>query len=463
MKKVKFLIILFVCIISINSCKKNNADSEIDNHECIAYEWVFPEGTKCNTTVYAEYKCIQCGKVSERSEQKKNHVFEEEEVLATCSEDGYYRKTCCDCGYTQEVIYPATGMHSYRYEITIKATDDHYGYKRPICKMCGLKGERVAYVNNGFSDHGKLSVNGADLVDEYGEKFQLIGLSTHGLQWFNRYVNYESFDAIHNEFGINVIRLALYTSEDGYCETDESNQAFLYSKIVEGIKIATELDMYVIVDWHMVGATNVNDKNPLYYKAEAMEFFSRISEEFKDYDNILYEIMNEPNGDTTWAECKAYANLVIPKIRENDADAIILVGNPKWTADLNSVMASPLEGYDNIMYTYHFYANGHYNFEQVRTAYQKGFPVFISEHGGMNSSGDGLIDYESITNWYRILDQYNISYVAWNISNSNGSASILLPSNQSLTDFSDSGLKEWGIWYKSWVRSKFGLPTKKTG
>lgn len=464
MNKIKLVIFLIIGILVLNSCGKNNNeknDDNLDKHDCTQFEWMFPEKTKCGDFAYAEYKCIECGNVIERSEKKKEHIFEEDELQATCSENGYYHKTCQNCDYYEEVIYPATGVHSFKYEISVKATAERYGYKRPVCKMCGLKGERVAYAANGYSDHGKLSVQGADLVDEHGEKFQLVGLSTHGLQWFNRYVNYDSFDAIHNEFGINVIRLALYTAENGYCDSTESNKEFLYNKVVEGIKYATELDMYVIVDWHMVGADDVNDKNPLYYRNEAIEFFSRITKEFKDYDNILYEIMNEPNGSTTWAQCKAYANLVIPKIRENDEDAIILVGNPKWTADLNSVMASPLEGYTNIMYTYHFYANGHYSFEEVKNAYEKGFPVFISEHGGMESSGDGPIDYESIKNWYRILDTYNISYVAWNISNSNGSASILLPSNTSLTDFSDSGLKEWGIWYKAWVRNKFGLPTKK--
>ena len=216
------------------------------------------------------------------------------------------------------------------------------------------------------------------------------------------------------------------------------------------------MGLYVIIDWHMVGAEDVNDKNPLYYKDEAMDFFSRISKEFKDYDNVLYEIMNEPNGSTTWKQCKTYAELVIPKIREN-TDGIILVGNPNWTANLNAVMADPLVGYENIMYTYHFYAAGHKNTYQVTNAYSKGFPVFISEHGGMESSGDGAMNYSSIQNWYKILDQRNISYVAWNISNSAGSASIIKHSDDTLTDFSDEHLKEWGIWYKQWTRSKAGL------
>jgi len=207
----------------------------------------------------------------------------------------------------------------------------------------------------------------------------------------------------------------------------------------------------------MVGAEDPKDKNPLYYKDEAIDFFSRISKEFKDYDNVIYEIMNEPNGNAVkWSHCKEYANLVIPKIREN-TDAIILVGNPNWTANLNAVMADPLVGYENIMYTYHFYAAGHKSTYQVTTAYSKGFPVFISEHGGMESSGDGDIDYTSIQNWYKILDERNISYVAWNISNSKGSASIIKNGDDTITDFRDEHLKEWGIWYKKWTRSKAGM------
>ena len=222
------------------------------------------------------------------------------------------------------------------------------------------------------------------------------------------------------------------------------------------MKYATEIGLYVIVDWHMVGAEDDRDKNPLFYKDLSMEFFSRISKEFKDYDNVLYEIMNEPNGSTTWEDCKTYANLVIPKIREN-TDAIILVGNPNWTSNLNVVMKDPLVGYDNIMYTYHFYAASHKQTYQVTNAYSKGFPVFISEHGGMEASGDGAIDYPSIQTWYKLLDERNISYVAWNISNSKGSASIIKNGDDTITDFRDIHLKEWGIWYKKWTRAKAGM------
>ena len=189
---------------------------------------------------------------------------------------------------------------------------------------------------------------------------------------------------------------------------------------------------------------------------EAKEFFARLSNEFKDYDNVLYEIMNEPSGATTWADCKKYANEIIPIIREN-TDAIILVGNPKWSADLVSVRNDPLVGYTNIMYTFHFYANDSFDQTRLTDAYDNGIPVFVTEHGGMEATGDGPMDYTSLEKWYKEMDKRNISYVAWNISNSKGSASIIKYNDSTMKDFSDEHLKEWGIYYKNHIREEMGV------
>lgn len=450
----KYSLLFLFIFVFISGCNKNQS-----THECIEGTWVFEEKTLCLTESIAKYNCNICNETIEIAVKKKYHNIKTDEKEATCSVDGYYIEQCMDCDYVYQITFEKTNQHSYYYEIINPATVGRLGTKQQVCEICQCVGKSVKYANNGYLDHGKLSVNGPDLVDKNNEKFQLIGLSTHGIQWFSEFINYDTFDSLHNEFGINVIRLALTTAEGGYCEADDVKREFLYQKVVEGVKLATSLDMYVIVDWHMVGAEDVNDKNPMYYKDNAIEFFSRITQELKDYNNVLYEIMNEPNGSTSWEACKNYANLVIPVIRKN-TDAIVLVGNPNWSSNLNAVIHSPLEGYNNIMYTYHFYAADHPNTYQVENAYDKGFPVFISEHGGMESSGDGAINYENIQKWYSILDKRNISYVAWNLSNSLCSSSILKHNTSNITDFKDDNLREWGIWYKSWVRKKFGLDYK---
>lgn len=69
--------------------------------------------------------------------------------------------------------------------------------------------------------------------------------------------------------------------------------------------------MYVIVDWHIL-----SDGNPNSHKKEAKAFFKEMSKELKGYNNVIYEICNEPNNGTSWKEIKSYAKSVISTIRE---------------------------------------------------------------------------------------------------------------------------------------------------
>ena len=61
------------------------------------------------------------------------------------------------------------------------------------------------------SSHGKLSVSGTQLVDRYGQPFQIRGVSTHGLQWFSQYNNKEAYRTLRDDWKANCIRLAMYT------------------------------------------------------------------------------------------------------------------------------------------------------------------------------------------------------------------------------------------------------------
>lgn len=121
-----------------------------------------------------------------------------------------------------------------------------------------------------------------------------------------------------------------------------------------GVEHATRQDLYVILDWHIL-----SDGNPQIYKEDAKAFFQEMSREYAGYPNVLYEICNEPNGGTGWQEIKSYAQEVIGVIRANDPDAVILVGTPNWSQYVDQAAADPIQGYDNLMYTLHFYAATH--------------------------------------------------------------------------------------------------------
>ena len=254
---------------------------------------------------------------------------------------------------------------------------------------------------------GALAVDGTQLVDASGNAVQLKGISTHGLAWYPDYVNEECFRQLKEEWGVNVVRLAMYTAEyGGYCSGGD--QDALKELVRTGVEYAVECGLYVIIDWHIL-----SDGNPNTYLTQAKEFFAEMSDFYKDYNNVLYEICNEPNGGTSWSEVKQYAEQVIEVIRENDKDGIILVGTPNWSQYVDQAAADPITGYDNIMYTLHYYAATHT--EALRStliqAVEDGLPVFVSEYGICDASGNGAIDEFQANQWVDTLDEYKISYV----------------------------------------------------
>ncbi len=300
-----------------------------------------------------------------------------------------------------------------------------------------------------FENHGKLSVKGVDIVDKNGEKYQLKGLSTHGLAWFPEYVNKDAFSTFRDDWQANVIRLAMYTDENGgYCT--DGNPEELKKLVKQGVDYATELGMYVIIDWHIL-----HDLTPQKYKTESIAFFEEMSATYKDYDNVLYEICNEPNGGTSWSEVKSYAEEVIPVIRKNDKDAIIIIGTPTWSQDVDLAAEDPVDG-ENLVYTIHFYAATHTDNirNKVETAIGKGIPVFVSEFSICDASGNGAIDYDQAALWFDLIDKYNLSYVGWNISNKDETSSILKSSCSKTSGWTADDLSESGTWLRKTMRGE---------
>ena len=295
-----------------------------------------------------------------------------------------------------------------------------------------------------YSQHGKLSVNGTTLTDEHGAVFQLQGVSTHGIGWFPQYVNEDTFAELES-WGVNAVRLAMYTAEGGYCEGGDADKDKLKKLIDTGVQAATKLGMYVIIDWHVL-----NDHDPWTYADEAEKFFAEMSEKYKDYGNVIYEICNEPNSGPDWGSVKSYAEKIIPVIRENAPDAVIIVGTPTWSQDVDKAAADPITGYDNIMYALHFYADTHRDYlrDRMKKAIDSGLPVIVSEFGICDASGNGGNNYDEGNKWIEAMDDYNISYFIWNLSNKAETSALISSSCSKLSGFEDSELSDSGRWYK---------------
>ncbi len=308
-----------------------------------------------------------------------------------------------------------------------------------------------------------LQVEGVKLCDATGNQVQLRGISTHGIAWFPQFVNEQAIKEIKEVWKADVFRLAMYTAENGgYC-TGGDKEA-LKQLVKDGVEYAVKYDLYVIIDWHIL-----SDNNPNTYKEEAKAFFDEMSELYKDCPNVIYEICNEPNGGTSWKEVKAYAEEVIAVIRENDEDNIIIVGTPNWCQYVDQAAADPITSYDNIMYALHYYAATHK--EDLRkkmvNALNAGLPIFVSEYGTCDASGNGAIDEKQANAWVEEMDRYGVSYVAWNLSNKNETSALINSGCNKTSGFAWEDLSASGKWLFTVLTGESGftgsMPEGTTG
>ncbi len=288
---------------------------------------------------------------------------------------------------------------------------------------------------------GQLSVVGNNIVNKNGKVVQLKGISTHGIAWFPQYVNKSCFKSFR-KMGVNTIRLALYS------DPNAGFSSSWYSKVEEGVKYATELGMYVIIDWHIL-----SDGNPKTYQKRALKFFTRMSKKYGRQNNIIYEICNEPNGNVTWQnDIKPYAKKVIKRIRKYDQNSIIVVGTPTWSQDVDIVAQSPIKNQKNIVYALHFYATTHTDWirDKLKNARKAGLPILVSEFSICDASGNGWIDYSSARKWMKLLKKYKIGHVAWNISNKAETSAFIKSSCQKTGNFVRKNLSKTGKWISKW-------------
>lgn len=292
------------------------------------------------------------------------------------------------------------------------------------------------------STHGALSIANGKLVDASGNPVQLKGFSTHGLAWFPQYVNEACFAEL-SAWGANVARLALYTHENGgYCT--DGNQQQLRDLLVQGVRAANAADMYCIVDWHVL-----QDQNPNVYLDQAKEFWEWATAEFASASNVIFEICNEPNGSTTWADVKSYAESILPIIRAGAPTLPVLVGTPTWCQQPDLAAADPLDD-PCVMYTLHFYAGTHKDDlrAKLRSVAQAGAPVFVSEYGICDASGNGALDLASAAQWVSLMDALGVGYVCWNLSNKAESSSFIASDCSKASGFTDDDLTPCGAWFK---------------
>tara|TARA_B100001123_G_C15285568_1_gene1015510 strand:- start:914 stop:1957 length:1044 start_codon:yes stop_codon:yes gene_type:complete len=282
--------------------------------------------------------------------------------------------------------------------------------------------------------HGLLQQNGNKILDKNNEPICFAGNSFF---WSNddwggeRYYKAEVVSWLKNDWKTTIVRAAMGVEDPGgYLDNKTANK----DRVTTIVDAAIDEGIYVIIDWHSHHAEDNTN--------EAALFFQEMANLYGEYDNVIYEIYNEPL-DISWSNTiKPYAISIIATIRSIDPDNLIIVGTPEWSQRVDLAAADPITGYSNIAYTLHFYTVHHQQWlrDRASEALNDGIPIFITEWG---SIGYSLIDPEA-DKWMAWCFENKISHCNWAVNDKNEEWSILVPGASTSGNWSEDDLTKAG-------------------
>jgi endoglucanase len=289
--------------------------------------------------------------------------------------------------------------------------------------------------------NGSLKVEKGQVVNQFGVPPQLRGMSFSWSIWKGqKYYTPGVVDWLSTDFKVSIIRVAMAVQPDsGYLQNPSLQMRLVNTVVDEAIKDG----IYVLIDWH--------DHNSNLHLEQSKRFFAMMAQKYKGVPNVIYEIWNEPER-VSWDIVKTYAQQVITEIRKYDPDNLVIVGSPHWDQDVDVAANDPLTGFNNIAYSFHFYASDPNHQDGLRTraerAMKSGLPLFITEWGVGEANGNGKFDKEENKAWLKWMDTNKLSWANWNITDKNETTAILMPGAPENGGWTDSQLTPAGAYIR---------------
>ena len=291
------------------------------------------------------------------------------------------------------------------------------------CSGSGASGDASDFV----ARHGKLRVEGVQLSDSAGKPIQLRGVSLFWINWQEDNLKPTAVRYIVRNMGATVVRIPVPAFD--YARAPATYEAQV-ATIVRWIRSE---GAYAVIDWHVVDDPNL-------YIDQARTFWKHMAKKYRNDPGVLFEICNEPTG-VGWSEIKTYARDILAEIRRHDTATVVIVGSQEWSRWTKYSALDPLTDdasgrpVRNVMYTYHGYAATHGMDRDLKGVLEK-IPVFATEWGVSEASGDGRQDWAASRRFIEYLRDnpwQKVSWCQWSWVDKRESSGLLRPGTGGLS------------------------------
>jgi hypothetical protein len=286
-----------------------------------------------------------------------------------------------------------------------------------------------AYVN-GQTDEllSRIRVSGNKFINEAGESMIFRGFNTSDPDKLEKNGHWDRgyMEEIKN-WGANIVRFPVHPRA-----WRERGQEDYIALLDQGVSWATELGLYVIIDWHVIGNLRTEMyQNPMYEttRKETYEFWRTMARHYKDHSTVaFFELFNEPTiingqlGTCSWSEWKAMNEEMIGIIRAHGCKTVPLVAGFNWAYDLTPIAREPINA-EGIGYVSHPYPMKRDKPWEPKWTIDWGFaagkyPLILTEVGFCGPDDRGAhIPVISDESYGDALTQYcrekGISWVVW--------------------------------------------------
>ena len=304
----------------------------------------------------------------------------------------------------------------------------------------------------------RISVKGARFVNPHGDTVLFRGLAIADPDKIEREGrwNKELFVKI-KEMGSMIVRLPVHPA----AWRERTPQKYL-QMLDQAVAWCTELNMYVVIDWHSIGNLGMElFQDPIYNTSqrETYEFWLTIARHYHGHNTVaFYELFNEPTlefgrlGEMPWSEWKSINEKIIHLIRAYDPLTVPLVAGLDWAYDLTPLNIEPIRA-EGIGYVTHPYPHKRSKPWAPKWDEDFGFaaeryPVFATEFGFTLGNGGIKDNGEYGREIVGYLEKKGISWMCWVYDPDWGPRML-----QSWDSFA---LTEEGEFFKSALHGKIG-------